>query len=267
MFVTFSHSIPLVSVAVMMLSIPLLIPSFRIIQSINDGLIFSIASSLILGGFILAHVNSEYTKREPLQTHLTYLLDKDTNKASWVSEQKHPDDWIKQYVNTDSIEKFEWYKGYQFNMWRGNAPAMSVDVGEIKILSDTIISNSRFLKLLMTGDSTTITLDVTLPHKTFLKSVNNQTLPDSIKRLSFWAIPSKGIEVELQAPVATPLSLSIIERKMGLPKSAMKKELPENMIYGQGLFCNTTQIRRVVILSDKVTSALQPILLIQGPQN
>jgi hypothetical protein len=144
---------------------------------------------------------------------------------------------------------------------------MSVDVGEIKILSDTIISNSRFLKLLMTGDSTTITLDVTLPHKTFLKSVNNQTLPDSIKRLSFWAIPSKGIEVELQAPVATPLSLSIIERKMGLPKSAMKKELPENMIYGQGLFCNTTQIRRVVILSDKVTSALQPILLIQGPQN
>jgi hypothetical protein len=62
-------------------------------------------------------------------------------------------------------------------------------------------------------------------------------------------MPSKGIEVDLKTVPGQIVSLSIIERKMGLPNALINKPLPDNMIYGQGTWSNTTQVRRRVSLN------------------
>jgi hypothetical protein len=248
LFITFSHAMPLAAVVIASFCVPLLVPSFNLILAFNKWILIYISIGLVLCGITLAQVNSGYTKEKPLQTFLTYLLDADTKKASWASEQKYPDDWIREFIKAETKDTFEWYEGFQWQMWRAEAPVVAQGIGEVKILNDSIFNGQRKLNLLITGDSTTNTIDFILSPNAFVNRVNDRVLSNGVTRLSFWAIPEKGIEVELTTPANQELSLSVIERKMGLPASLITKPLPENMIYGPGRFCNTTQVKRKVAL-------------------
>jgi len=248
LFVTFSHTVPFAAAAIIVFCAPLLIPSLRIVLSFSRWAAIGMAGLLLVGGIVLAQVNSGYSKEKPLPTYLSYMLDVDANSASWVSDQEVRDEWIKQFLKSDKKEKFEWYRGFSWPMWRGVAPVINSNMGSVKTLKDTIYNNSRFIKLLITGDSTTNTIDFTLSPQTFIQKINERTLPDGIWRLSFWSVPAKGIEVDIKTVPGQIVSLSIIERKMGLPNSLITKSLPDNMIYGQGTMSNTTQIRRRVRL-------------------
>lgn len=248
LFVIFSHMIPLASAVVLSFIIPLLIPCLRLVYEFNKRATLLISALLIVVGLILAHINSGYSPSKPLQTFLTYVLNSDENKASWVSEQSVPDEWTKQFFKAEARENVELFGNATWKMWRADAPIISSGTGIVKILRDTLSGTTRNLTLLITADSVTNSIDITAPASATIKKVNNRLLNEDVKRLSFWSIPKEGIEVTLEAVVGEELNLKLTARKIGLPETLIAKKLPDNMIYGPGRLCNTVLVRNTVKL-------------------
>jgi hypothetical protein len=247
-FITFSHAMPFGAVLITSFAISLFIPSLPLISSFNRRTVLSISLLLIILGFLLGHINSGYTKNKPLQTFLTYVLDADINKASWISEQDVPDEWMQQYIPSKAKDTVELYANVKWMMWKADATLFSTGVGNVKVLIDTTSGSTRNLTLLITADSTTNSIDFTVPQSAEIREVNNRLLPGKITRLNYSAISTKGIEVKLEANVGEPLNLKLIERKIGLPAEIVTKRLPENMIYGPGRLSNTIQVKRTIVL-------------------
>src|SRR6185369_5749915 len=140
---------PLAAVGVIVFCAPLLVPSLRIVRSFNRWAVAGIAGILMVAGLSLAQLNSGYSKEKPLPTYLAYFLDVDTNSASWIADQEVPDEWMEHFIKANKKEKFEWYRGFSWPMWRGDAPVINSNVGMVKTLKDTVIDKTRFLKLLI----------------------------------------------------------------------------------------------------------------------
>jgi hypothetical protein len=248
LFITFSHAMPFGAVVVSAFAIPLFIPSFRLIQKFHRWTVVAVSVSLIVMGFILGHIHSGYSKKEPLQTFLTYAFDADANKASWISEQRVPDEWTRQFIKSETMESVELYPNVTRMMWRADAPVITTGLGNVKILNDTLNAETRKLTLLITADSLTNSIDFTLPKSANILKINDRPLPEKVYRLSFWSMPAEGIEVFIEVPSGEELTLKLTERKIGLPKSLISQSIPENMIYGPGRLCNTIQVRRTIKL-------------------
>jgi hypothetical protein len=248
LFITFSHSMPFAAVVFSAFAIPLLIPSLRLVQALHRWTLVAISISLVVIGFTLGHFHSGYSKREPLQTFLTYIIDADKNEASWISEQRIPDAWMRQFIKSEKMEVVELYPNVNRTMWRADAPIISTGIGNVKIVKDTLNGDTRNVALQITADSLTNSIDFTLLKSARVLKINDRLLTEKVYRLNYWSIPSEGIEVLIEVPAAEELILKLTERKIGLPKSLITQSMPENMIYGPGRLCNTTQIRRTIKL-------------------
>ena len=105
--------------------------------------------------FIIAHFNSDFNEERPRPDSLVYVLDEDTNKASWNSYDIRLDDWNKKYFGDDpnksEITDFSMESKYRsdFN-YKAPAPVVKISSPAIiykKLQNEDSLSRSNTYSL------------------------------------------------------------------------------------------------------------------------
>lgn len=160
----------------------------------------------------------------PAPTHLAYVLNADTGKATWVSAEQTPGGWTANHVdsrNTDALPE-----GYQRGeLWTGPAPAIDVEGPEV---ADVTKEGNRItFHVRSRRDATAITLRLDSPVtkasvrtagaaevSTTITGTRKNTWPAEIR---FRDLPREGvtITVETASPAAR---LTAIDETRGFPR-------------------------------------------------
>jgi hypothetical protein len=98
LYMVFSLAIPYASMLLFGILLAIALPFWQKGGQPLNGMKIIGALALVLS-IILGHINSKPTSSQPLQSYLSYVLDKDEEKASWLSINKHQDEWTENYVD------------------------------------------------------------------------------------------------------------------------------------------------------------------------
>ncbi len=203
-----------------------------------------IGASVLLLSIILGHINSKPTLSQPLQSYLSYVLDRDENKAYWLSVSKHQDEWTEKYVDQKKYPKMDPLYEDRFNWpnWRGEASVQSLE--SPKIIHGIIPEDSSRFKHAFTivPQREIIGLEIFLNNVNTLDSLILDGRPilwnaDSTRtsnRLLLHAIRKEGLNIRFTSPQADSFSMTIIERSLRIPSDWLKVPMPDNYIQGTG---------------------------------
>ncbi|HEY0067878.1 MAG TPA: M28 family peptidase [Flavisolibacter sp.] len=251
LFVVFSLSFPFVVAVFLCLFFPILIPVQKLVGPVNKNLLAALSLVLIVAGLGLAHFSSGYSKGQPLQTQLMYALDLDSQQALWVSGQPSRDEWTSKYITAKGKGRFdEFYPGAGFYVWKSKAEKAAVETGRVEVVSDSVAAGRRAVRLLVKPGSRTNSFDLTLPEGSVLTTLGGRHIdkPAASRRITFYAPPKEGVEVEFHTAASLPLAVTLIERAIGLPGELLKHNLPASMVPGPGYMSNTTQVKQTIRL-------------------
>jgi hypothetical protein len=160
----------------------------------------------------------------PAPTHLAYVLDGDTGKATWVSAEKSPTEWTGGYVKTQDTNSLP--AGYQRGpLWTGPAPSISEPAPEITNITKT--TNEITFEVHSRRNATAITLrldtgveEVTAqtpnskPVTTKFTGTRQNTWPTEIR---FRDLPPEGVKFTIKTQNKSP-KLTAIDETRGLPE-------------------------------------------------
>jgi len=250
LFISFGLTLPFGGLAVLTLCFPFIIPSLPLIERAGKWIFPLIASLMILSGIIGGHSTSGSSAEKPLQTNLTYRVNLDKQEAFWMSGNKQLDEWNSKYIKDSKGDGvIDGNKNRKQRVWKNQAPIIMQSIGEVKLISDTIINNERKVKLLVIPDSLTNSVMMCFPKNTVITSLNGRITEEMElvdgrnTNINFYAPPSDGFMVAFSSPQIPEFEIRIVERKLGLPKSLLTIEMPDDMIHGPGRLSNTTQIK------------------------
>jgi hypothetical protein len=201
----------------------------------------------------MAHLNSNYTDRYPLQTQLSYTHDSDSSASYWISTQEKLDPWLANYIQGTVKEDFdEFYPDRGDIFWKSTAPLQQLGKGKIEVLNDSLGEMRRHLRLRILTDSTCRAFrmyffDNVLPVKLNERPIETSLLTE-LRVIVFHAPAPGGTTIELEMLPNEPLDIRVIEQHPGLPNALLTTPLPENFIYGPDYLSNTTQVKYDIIL-------------------
>ncbi|OMP77905.1 M28 family peptidase [[Flexibacter] sp. ATCC 35208] len=231
--------------------IPLLVPWIGRIGAHSRRLLFIAAIMLVIAGLLAGQFTSLYNKRYPLQTQLMYAIDKDGGKALWVATQKHKDAWNGTYLSAGKKASFtEFYPRSGFYVWKSAAPMLQMATCQLSVLHDEIKQDKRYIRVLVTPGVATNSFDLFLPAHAMLDLLAERAIVRKMgnEMISFYAPPAEGVLVTFSCDAGQEARLTLIDRKIGLPETLLRKKLPSNMIYAPGYMSNTTQIKQTIVL-------------------
>ncbi|SFN50485.1 Zn-dependent amino-or carboxypeptidase, M28 family [Bizionia echini] len=102
---------------------------------------------------ILAHLKSDFSENRPKPNSLNYVLDSDTNTAVWATYDDALDSYTQPYITESPDDASvlnqntmgsKYKSGFTFTK---KAPVKTLESPDITIISDTIIGNSRHIRL------------------------------------------------------------------------------------------------------------------------
>jgi hypothetical protein len=157
----------------------------------------------------------------PAPTHLAYVLNADTGKATWVSGEPAPNDWTASYVdsrNTDDLPE-----GYQRGpLWTGPAQAIDAEGPEVTDIvkeGDSVTFHVRSRR-----DAPSVTLRLNAPMteataqladgtrvRTTVTGTRKNTWPAELR---FRDLPEEGATITI---TTTSTRLTAIDETQGLP--------------------------------------------------
>jgi hypothetical protein len=111
---------------------------------------------LAIGWFVKAHQAAGYTEGKSKPNSLVYLLDADSNKANWATYDTHLDEWTQGYLGEHPKEgtalntnKLYSKYGSEFT-FMAVAPIKKIAKPTIEFVTDSIVGNHRYLKIVIT---------------------------------------------------------------------------------------------------------------------
>ncbi|MDN5202083.1 M20/M25/M40 family metallo-hydrolase [Fulvivirgaceae bacterium BMA10] len=252
LFIIFTITLPFAALGIILLSMPLLIPSLSSIQRLGNRLILWVAAGFTIAGLVLAHLYSDYNESHPLQTNLMYAVDADNQNAYWISGNKNLDEWNAQFIQADQKESFpEFYPNSNRRYWKGEAPLVETTVGNVNVLSDTLINDQRVMELEIVPAQNTASFEMYFPENTAINQIIDRKFPatngnaNQQTYVRFTAPPKDGLRMKIRMESNANHHFTLIERSMGIPGEISKK-MPASIIPGPGYISNTTQIKRTI---------------------
>lgn len=101
--------------------------------------------------FFVAHSQSGFTETQQKPNSLVYILDVDTNSASWNTYDIHLDTWTKNYIKdetnvskTKDVMDSKYQSGFTFTQ---NAAIKNIPMPNITTVKDTILGNLRHITM------------------------------------------------------------------------------------------------------------------------
>ncbi|MGH3882733.1 MAG: M20/M25/M40 family metallo-hydrolase [Pseudonocardiaceae bacterium] len=174
--------------------------------------------ALIGAGLAVNRVDAAHPRR----ANLTYVLDTDTGRASWVSRDSEPAEWTRRYVTERSESVVAGFEDGP--VWTGHAPTVSIPPPEATLLSrqsDAVelrVSSPRsapkvVLQIDHRIDQVIVTAPGLAPAVITLVGTGQGRWPTEVR---FGDLPPEGIGVTLRTTHQGPLRIAAYDQTHGL---------------------------------------------------
>jgi hypothetical protein len=186
------------------------------------------ACALLASGFIVSGaLSGGYDARHPKPDTISYWLDTDTGKASWISFDEKPDNWTSQFLNgharASTLRLFNPVDGDA--ILQAEAPLVRVSPPGIETLEDSTTGGERKLRLRLISPRQARIIWLQIEKATVLAAIlegRKVQVSEMDKRNKVWgivylALPPEGIEVDVTLPASENPQLTVTDQSDGLP--------------------------------------------------
>jgi hypothetical protein len=228
----------------------LLIPVFSPSLRHNRWLIPAGAAFVLLLSAGLGVLHGGYSHDKPLKTDIRYVAQPDSRQAWWVSRTGKPDRWNKTLLTQPSLRP----NSYPYTLaapagareWFSPAPWLDLPAPTLSVTGDSIVSGHRRLSLHCQAASgtTTFHINFTTQEPADSISIAGANFSGPIGWLEYHAPPDDGFDFTLTCKPATPFSITVTDRRMGIPAGAGFHGYPDDVIPTPAFVANTTMVQR-----------------------
>lgn len=213
------------------LTFSLLLPVFGSFYNKKLWALFFFIISFVF--FFKAHLHSKYDLEHPKPNSLVYILNGDSNKASWSTYDTHLDEWTKSYLGENpkkatelNAEKLYSKYGSEFT-FMASAPVITVAKPTIAFVTDSVIRNRRYLKIVITPNRLVNRYDIFTENQTNLEGLKANGAPSldvksaiistqSNKVLSYYVVNNEPLTLEFSIVADQKLNLNMVESSFDL---------------------------------------------------
>ncbi|MDX5346568.1 MAG: M20/M25/M40 family metallo-hydrolase [Hymenobacteraceae bacterium] len=263
LLVVFALNLPQAMVALLLLLASLMLQLLVFIEkSYRIKSLPALPLVLLLAGLVQLVVAIQKEKpgpEQPLHSHVSYVMDTDSNRAWWVSDYSKPDEWNKQFFSgaTTYGTLSELYPHAQRRYLKANAQPLNLEAPQVTVLEDYEFNNQRIVQLRLQSERDAQHLEVLLqPDKK--NGINSIVINDKICETNAVQTPAgpayylmlhglpqnKSAELHLYMQPGTKLNLWLYDQSIGLPQQLVKQPRPSHVIPEQGRFSNLTVVRK-----------------------
>jgi hypothetical protein len=219
--------------ALVVLLFGLLIPHFSFIAAPNKWLAPGALAITGLALVLITAASFRFTSDHPKQDSIFYVLNADTGKASWASDDQKADEWTSQFlsVNASRATLPELFSSESRLMFlRSDAPTAPITGPEIQVLEDSTSNETRSLRARITSSRRAEIISLYIDSGAEVeeawingKQISNTAAAASGARrdrwaLRYYAIPDEGIELTWRLKSFGPLKLRAVDQSYGLPE-------------------------------------------------
>jgi len=214
---------------------------------------------ITLGAF-----KSGYDSERPKPDSISYWLDGDAGKASWVSFDEKPDDWTTQFLTTHpQPEKLGIFGAVGDDaVLEASAPDLSLPLPMVKTIEDSTATNERTLRLQISSPRRARVIWIICRNAAVLRATlerKNVQVGESDKRNKLWGfifvgLPQNGVQFDLTVNASEAPQLTITDQSDGLPDillSNIKPRRRDRMPFPQEwpFFDSTTLLSRTFVFT------------------
>ena len=230
------------------LLLPVLYPCFINQKSIVSIVAFTCFLAAMVGG----HLSSGFSEKQPLQSHLRYLLDTDSSKAKWLSDFEVTDKWSAGFFK----DEFNKNKVSSFNSRLINdAPVLPLLPPLAVITQDTLVNGRRNLLIHFNASRENVKfINITISDSSRVNKVfiygkefvrNEAGKLFWYKNIGFSGITANGLDVNFEMEFGRKLDILLSDESIGLPVvQGFNTSYPKDIIPARGRNSNTTQVRK-----------------------
>jgi len=184
--------------------------------------------ALLASGFILSGaLRSGYDAEHPKPDTISYWLDTDTGKASWISFDEKPDNWTSQFLNghfeASTLRLFNPVDGD--TIIKADAPHVQLLPPNIETLEDSTTGGERKLRLRFVSPRQARIIWLQVEKATVLAATiegRKAQVNEVDKRNKTWgivylALPPDGVEVDVTLKASENPQITVIDQSDGLP--------------------------------------------------
>jgi hypothetical protein len=210
-------------------------------------LLFSLAPAvwLVLGGagkrvaqaalilalvvFFAGWAAQRYTPEKPKMNSVSYALNLDTNTAVWVTTDKEPDEWVRQFVPADKavVGSYEATLPNKKETYaHAPAPLAPLKQSTLTAIEDTTAEGRRNIALKYTRarDTCEVRFELVSPHKVLVASVDGAG--EVVADMTGWHLnvgypphdDTMVLRLTIDASVAEPVRIRMMEDTFTLPE-------------------------------------------------
>ena len=205
----------------------LLAPQLDVLTARSRMLLPGACAFLAFGFILYGALRSGYDAEHPKPDTISYWLNTDTGKASWISFDEKPDNWTSQFL-TGHVEAS---KLHLFNpadgdaILKAEAPPVQLPAPSIETLQDSTTGGERKLRLRLVSPRQARIIWLQVEKATVFAAtlegrkvqVNEPDKRNKVWGIVYLALPSEGIEVDLTLKASENPQLSVTDQSDGLP--------------------------------------------------
>jgi peptidase M28-like protein len=217
----------IVLVILMIVLLALLAPQLDVLTARNRMLVPGTCALLAFGFILYGALSSGYNPKHPKPDTISYWLDTDTGKASWISFDQRPDNWTSQFltgrVEASTLRLFNPVDGEA--ILKAEAPLVQFPAPSIETLEDSTTGGERKIRLRLVSPRQARILWLQLEKATVSAAtvegrkvqVNEVDKRNRVWGIVYLALPPEGIELDLTFNASESPQLTVIDQSDGLP--------------------------------------------------
>ena len=222
-----SQSLVIVGFLTMIL-FSMLAPQLEVLLERNKALLPGASALVALIFMLLGASRSGYDARHPKPDSMSYWLDAQAGKASWISFDEKPDDWTTQFLTShpqaDNVSIFGDVGGHA--ILKAQAPPLSLAAPAITTLDDSTVGDEHNVRLRVSSPRQARVLWVIVGNAAVLRAKlegRNARVDEMDKRNKLWGfifvgLPPQGITLDITVKTSESPQLIVTDQSDGLPE-------------------------------------------------
>jgi hypothetical protein len=214
-------------VILMIVLLALLAPQLDVMTARSKMLVPGACALLAFGFILCGALSSGYDPKHPKPDTISYWLDTDTGKASWISFDEKPDNWTSQFltshVEATTLRLFNPVDGD--TIIKADAPHVQLLPPNIETLEDSTTRGERKLRLRFVSPRQARIIWLQVEKATVLAATvegRKAQVNEVDKRNKTWgivylALPPEGVEVDVTLKASENPQITVIDQSDGLP--------------------------------------------------
>ncbi len=217
----------IILVILMIVLLAVLAPQLEVLTARSRMLVPGVCALLAFGFILYGALSSGYDSKHPKPDTISYWLDTDTGKASWISFDEKPDNWTSQFLNghveASTLRLFNPVDGDA--ILKAEAPLAQLYPPSIDTLENSTTGGERRLRLRLVSPRKARIIWLQVEKATVLAATiegrkvqaNEVDKRNKVWGIVYVAMPAGGIELDLTLNASESPQLTVIDQSDGLP--------------------------------------------------